>query len=65
MSTKPRTIEETHCDRCERRIAKHRDPVALTPTGVTDTPDDIPLELCSPCETSLRKWWARGKKGEA
>lgn len=72
MATKPKTIEETHCDRCDRRIAKQRPLVVLHNHGV-DTLAGIEcamnvhaaLDLCRPCETSLRGWWTRGKKSDA
>jgi hypothetical protein len=69
MATKERTIEDTHCDRCDKRVATHRDAVVLLHTGVESVVGrpvviDTRLELCKGCESSLRKWWARGKAGE-
>jgi hypothetical protein len=56
--------EETRCDRCRRRVSKHRQPVTLTTVGVEEAPKQAAdvkasLELCLPCEDSLTKWWAR------
>jgi hypothetical protein len=74
MSIKPRMIEYTHCDRCDRRIAKERPRVVVQNHGV-DTLAGVDvsiamnvhcyLDMCKPCEDSLRKWWARGKKETA
>lgn len=69
MATKTRTEVDVHCDRCGRRLAKMRERVGLTVHGPTCEPGAGPesirmVDLCKPCETSLRNWWARGGKDE-
>jgi hypothetical protein len=60
--------EETRCDRCDKRIAKERERVTLTSSGVetnvNPSPSFVEIDLCKACEESLSKWWARGKAGE-
>lgn len=63
------TKEQIVCDRCGRRIAKQRESVSLTNGGITQSvvqaeDTNTKLDLCLPCESSLKKWWER-PRGES
>lgn len=74
MATIETKTTEVRCDRCDKRIVKQRPWVMLQAHGVDTIGDmaDLPheknphcaLDLCKPCEDSLRKWWARPKGDE-
>lgn len=67
MATVEVKVPETRCDRCDKRIVKQRERVVLQYDGIVHTGasnDSMALDLCGPCEESLRKWWARKAGGE-
>ena len=66
MATKTTQVHVRHCDRCTDKVPRGKPRYVLGPSGLAELTEEqsspTSMDLCTPCETSLAKWWTRPER---